>query len=113
MDLLYTWPASQPAQPASQRSQRSQLLYLIINSLRGHCFGSSLVENFAPTFMRMYRESWPSGRCGLRASTAERTLTDKTQEENSKVSPQSDGHMAVPATSENLRLSRTVYVVLA
>ena len=35
--------------------------------------------------MRMYHKRWPSGRSGLRAVRAGRTLTDKTQEKNSNL----------------------------
>ena len=42
----------------------SQLLYLIINILRGHVSVASLEENVRPTFVRMYRESWPTRREG-------------------------------------------------
>ena len=99
--LENTWLASQPVQPAGQRSQPastasqpSQLLYLIINILRGHHFVARLEENVGSTFMRMYHKSWPSGRCGLRAVRAERTLTDKTQENYSSGAPQSASRTA-------------------
>ena len=44
--------------------------------------------------MRMYHKRWPSGRSGLRAVRADRTLTDKTQEKKSNPWPYLDSRTA-------------------
>ena len=47
-------------------------------------FGRQPGKKKTINFMRMYRESWPSGPCGLRAVRPDPTLTGKTQGKKSK-----------------------------